>query len=350
MCTVSRAGAELLTQVTLSMTNHRHLGNEREAVRSLIGRGLAGHTWNAYAGETKRFVEFCNERNLQAFPAATNTVARYIAHHHERPDRIQASTLEGYLSAINTVHRLLELPPPGPDSSLLQLLRRGYHISTLKDPRRLERALLPATGVAAATRRAIRLASLRLIDGNQLLQLRDATATALAFTTFLRGSSLATMRRRDVEIAANVVVITITFVKRRQTELHRLRLPRSCPAADLLLCYMGHTKYRPPDSFLFHLAHEQVTAFNNGSSKPILEMVRRAMNDVGTHPAPGFFYGSHSPRLGGSSHAFAIGIPLLRIRDQGLWTDINTVANYINTTIPPCTHARWLLGWMASPV
>eukprot|EP00873_Tetraselmis_striata_P046322 jgi/Tetstr1/466586/TSEL_000994.t1 len=91
----------------------------------LLSSSLSAQTLKSYAGRLSQFAEFCHDsENISPLEATTATVVRYVARIGER-GHIGATSLQPYLSAINTFFELHNLDPIAKDSLHLTSARRG---------------------------------------------------------------------------------------------------------------------------------------------------------------------------------------------------------------------------------
>ena len=83
------------------------LGNvpESDEIMSLLSSSLAPATARNYGDHHACFIRWCDAQpnRLQAFPASTVTVLRWLAADVTAADRVRAGSLQPYVSAINRV-------------------------------------------------------------------------------------------------------------------------------------------------------------------------------------------------------------------------------------------------------
>ena len=121
----------------------------RQAAK-LLRWGRRANTWASYDSKLLKWFHFCTvvwpaagHAPLKPFPAEPAHVLAYLGYLCEQ-DRVHASSLQPYLSAINSFHADLGHPKPAV-GALVHLARRGFgELEGEMDPDRARRGPLPA--------------------------------------------------------------------------------------------------------------------------------------------------------------------------------------------------------------
>ena len=103
--------------------------------------GRRANTWLGYASKVKRWHDFCDSAGIPAFPARPEHILCYLGHLQEE-GRIKASSLQPYLSVLNSWHVDMGLPKPAVGHAIT-MLRRGYGEVQAEDDDEAVRARRP---------------------------------------------------------------------------------------------------------------------------------------------------------------------------------------------------------------
>jgi hypothetical protein len=117
---------------------------QRDAIIATLQQALAPTTAGSYGGHVARFVRFCAAQpdRPPPLPATTDTVLRWLAGDVCVGNRVQAESLQPYLSAINRVHRDMGLEEPAV-GHLIQSYKSGLAHTQTSRGRQAERVYLP---------------------------------------------------------------------------------------------------------------------------------------------------------------------------------------------------------------
>eukprot|EP00873_Tetraselmis_striata_P011431 jgi/Tetstr1/431695/TSEL_021220.t1 len=164
----------------------------------MLSSSLTAQTLKSYAGRLSQFTEFCHDsENISPLEATTATVVRYVAWIGDR-GHIGATSLQPYLSAINTLCELHNLDPIAKDIMHLTAARRGMMLRQ----RHMEAAPLRvplSTGVAYNfVERAELIVSAPTPEYQH--DFRALMASVVNFMFFAKGLSGVSCRVRDVHV------------------------------------------------------------------------------------------------------------------------------------------------------
>jgi hypothetical protein len=180
-------------------------------------RRLAESTAENYGGHFARFYAWCNEQpdRPQALPAKTRTVLGWL-----EGDvcadlmRVQESSLQPYLSAINSAHLDLEYDRPAVGHAITAYRHGLAHMQAAQQPagRRAERTYLPAPCVERALLWALEL-DISTATRRQLKLFRAAVATVFTFAFFAQGGTGAALLDEHVTRSAAGVTVKLEHEK-----------------------------------------------------------------------------------------------------------------------------------------
>lgn len=264
-------------------------------------------------------------------------------------DPVAASSLQPYLSAINSMHEDLghEKPAVGP---LIMRFRKGKALQQADDGREGTRVYLPPAVVLRVLRWALAL-DLTAASRSQILIFRAAVSVVVTFVFFMRGDTGAALLDADVRRSAAGTTFTLRHEKgKRAKKLARtLTLPPSAIGGfDELLVkwetYRGAV--RPTDSY-FRLPAVDDDRRRTFKSDQIDTWLRDTLGHLDAKAPDGETWSGHSLRKGAASGAYAVGVDPLRICYMGGWSSKrDAYIDYIDMSCPDDVAARQFFGWL----
>ena len=309
-----------------------------QVAAKLLHHALVGSTREAYDRHWARFLNYCASSQMSPLPASLDTTLSYIGHLFET-STIQATSLQPYLSAINTMHSHLGLEPPavGP---LVQAARRGYGNLRAAAGRPTQRLWLPAT----AAQRALQAG----LETSDLTLKRAHLFVALGFTLFQRESTTTAALRSDIQITDDDLLFKERFSKGKNSgQMRVIRLPRRHHAglAALLQDFRSAVEAaggcRSKSFFALPGDKAKLTAAVGDA------WVRQSLRALNVVAPEGYTYSSHSLRKGAATAAHAIGVPLTKICYYGNWSAKSRVVHdYIDPSAEPTPAAYSFFGWL----
>lgn len=179
------------------------LANALNSAVGYAGNRDAASTRRGYRSDFVDFSTWCSrgQINLFALPAEPATVAAYFASLADR--RLKVSTIERRVSAIAYVHRRAGfLPPTSADNvkAVIRGIRRGLGVEK--------------QGKAPATAKVLSNVLKRIPE--DLVGKRDRALLLIAFAAALRRSELVGLEVRDLERAADGIVLHLGATKTDQ--------------------------------------------------------------------------------------------------------------------------------------
>ena len=330
---------------------------ERDAIIATVAGSLRSTTADNYGRHLERFVRYCEAQPDRPcpLPATTFTVVRWLAGDVFRRapgakrDKVAASSLQPYLSAINTMHEDLgyEKPALGP---LIRKFRKGKALEQADDGRDAVRVYLPPAVVERVLLWALAL-DLSAASRSQILIFRAAVSVVVTFVFFMRGHTGAALLDADVRRSAAGTSFTLQYEKgkRHQKEARAIPLPPTAIAGfdELLLKWEGYRgAVRPTDSY-FRLPAVDGHKRRTFNSDQIDAWLRDTLGHLDAKAPDGETWSGHSLRKGAASGSYAVGVDILRICHMGGWSSARgAYIDYIDMSCPDDAAARRFFGWL----
>ncbi|MBO3273381.1 site-specific integrase [Hymenobacter defluvii] len=182
---------------------HRQLHDYAEEGARYFSRAEHGadNTKEAYSGNWKRFLHWCQECDLVPLPAATQTVAGFLIHLARNK---KVSTIKQHLAAISKAHNLAGHPAPGEDKKIKKLIEG---ISKEKGVR-VKQA--PAFSLDHLKR------AIYAIDLNQPAGVRDRALLLLGFVGAFRRQELTSLNVEDLQVEEDHIIVHLARSKTNQ--------------------------------------------------------------------------------------------------------------------------------------
>ena len=345
------ADASLPWQEAVAAHWRRRFGDcaETDELIGLLSQSLAPGTAKGYGGHVARFIRWCDRQPDQpsAVPAATSTVARWLAADVCKGDRVQAGSLQPYLSALNRFHRDLELDEPAL-GHLIQQVRRGVALRQADSGRESQRVYLPPDVVERILCFALDVSDDQLRQSPAMRHLfRAAVAMVLSFCLFVRGGTGSALCDQHVRRSVAGITVTLDHEKGRRVKGRARAItfaPGAIPGLEALLerweCVRGSVR---EGHCYFAFAHERAAL----PASQIDTWLQLVLSHFGLAPPAGETWSGHSLRKGAASGAAALDVALHRICYVGGWSiKSKAVFDYIDATCPLTPACRRFFGWL----
>jgi site-specific recombinase XerD len=291
------------------------LGPEVDRARAFARAARAEATRRAYAADWACFAAWCATRNVDALPAAPAAVAVYLAWLADGGRKV--STIGRRLVALAARHRETGLPLD---------TRHPAIARTLKGIRR-------TLGAAPATKAAVTVEEVRALCAalpSSLAGLRDRALLLVGFAGAFRRSELVALRREDLEVRPEGIVLRLRRSKTdpdgvgRPVAIPRGRRTEACPVAALdgWLAAAGIE-----DGPLFRAIDRTGRIADRAlSDRAVALVVKRAAAAAGLDAAR---YAGHSLRAGFATSAARAGAEEHAIMRQTGHRSVQMVRRYI---------------------
>ena len=320
-------------------------------VLDLASAHLAGATAEAYGNKWRQFEVFCSERGLTALPATPQTVALYVASLSTRGS-IAPGSVQQYLSAINAVHRDLQMPDPSPAlGPVIDAVRAGWAHSYSARPNAMpsQRIALPA----AVAYEALQLAASPSAATIELPVLRALVYTAFGFQLMARAGTDISLESQHVILDGTSITVRLEHEKGK----HHWNAKRILvlPASAVPLLYAALTNWAAARARAWTARAAPASFWRlpsdiggwKGASSVCSGWLREACDHLGRSPPPGHSWTSHSLRKGAASACSALGVTLDKIRFYGGWAHKSSAVNdYVDPTVEGDNAAQIFFGWL----
>ena len=214
---------------------------------------------------------------------------------------MHAGSLQPYLSAINQWHADMGFERPAV-GHVIQRLRRGFgELEGADDGEAVAcRRPIPASVMFKILRLA---SSLRRNCSHRSRLLRRAcTASALAFGFMLRAVSLVQLRRRDVTVSAEGLVLSLQVKTRSRSISTTVHRPGTDELYLLIKDWLSDCPSLPCSS-LWALDSSSDGSFSSSCSG---HWFQEACSALGLSPPVGELWSGHSHRSGGATAALSV--------------------------------------------
>lgn len=303
------------------------VGDARQAIadrtRERIRKSVPEETRRAYAGDWKRFTQWCALLDYTPLPADPDVLAQYVTSLAD--DGKAPATIERALASILTAHETANLPKPATKPARAAL--RQYRTETAEDEhgKRVRKAP-PATVTKLR-------AMVDTCDTDTLAGLRDRALIVVGFSVGARRSELAKLNISDVDVEEEGIVVVVRTSKTdkeshgRRPKLVQTKHPETCPVRTLLAWLAALRSRDITTGPLFrridrwdHLGrapHGRGDPQGRLTGAGVALIVRRAAKRAGLDHASAFT--GHSLRRGFATETYKAGGDPHWISDQGGW-------------------------------
>ena len=299
--------------------------------------GRRANTWLGYASKVKRWHDFCDSAGIPAFPARPEHILCYLGHLQEE-GRIKASSLQPYLSALNSWHVDMGLPKPAVGHAIT-MLRRGYGEVQAEDDDEAVRARRP---IPAFVMRAI--LDLGSSTGSVLVR-RAANASVLCYAFMLRADSCVRLKHRHVTVTTRGITLQLQVKTRGRdvsTTVHR----PGCDEVYHLIRLWIRTCSADGAASLWALPSRPRDLF---ASPCIGKWFQDCCDILALRPPQGEKWVGHSHRSGGATGALSIDASLPVIARFGVWDNIASVQAYLDASVGPSADALLFFEHLLKP-
>jgi site-specific recombinase XerD len=281
-------------------------------------------TQRAYRSDGEIFIGWCQARRLASLPAASDTVAAFLA--DQAATGARPSTLSRRLAAIRFVHRVAGNASPTADErvrAVLAGIRRTVGAA-------------PVRKKAATSDVVIAMAP----PGSSLRALRDRTVLLLGFAGAFRRSELVALNVEDIEACREGLLVTIRRSKTDQEARGRkVAIPRgdvACPVAAVAAWRSAAgIDVGPLFRRVWNRRNQRVGA-DRLTARMVASIVQGAAARLGLDPGR---FGAHSLRAGFITSAAKRGANLFKICDTSGHKSLEMLRTYVRDTELFANHA-----------
>lgn len=302
---------------------------------------FADSTESAYLGKLRQFASFCAQHDpiLPCMPASMESVHLFLAH-LALQGHTGAQTLPQYVSAINSVHKLLQFPPPITEEAVghKQFLRGLQNILQPLQPR-VEKLPFLIQWVAQAIQ--------RVLNHPEGVFLVKVCAIVVGYVCGFRGSTLAALQWGDLQLTDSGFIVATRVQKTRQVgqPIEQWQFfTNSCPELRQLVGVFLAAHPSKPGPLWAWLGAPLPRVYN----EPLMDDWVRDVLAVVDPSVQAPLYSSHSLRVGLASALNVLGLPHSTIRTWIRWASEDMVPVYVRVIPLHDLHSRYF-GWMHGP-
>lgn len=285
--------------------------------------GKAKSTMQFYCSELKKYIQWCESKDIPPFPFSAGIMGLYFIH---LVDVREIRSISPISSAIAWWAGLCNQDNLFNSGLVLQLKKSFKRIKPLQNRQKY-----------AISKGELDRVVIKLLVSKKLTDLRTAIFMCLAFAGLFRGSELLNLKWDDVKFTDTSLEIVLQTSKtdigpKKVCLSHDPQSERSCykllekykesfpvtKDGQYIFCKMQHV-YK--DSVLVPVPTIRI------AYTTMLQMVKEACTKIGIEPEA---IGLHSFRRGGATHSASEGVPERVIRKAGRWKSANIAEHYID--------------------
>ena len=285
---------------------------------SLVAGGLRLSTHKTYSSAQLQFLRFCSTYSLVPIPASEQLLLWFIAYSRTPPRALKAESLKVYLSAINSLHTLMGLPPAPTSAPRVRLALKCISESGPGPSQCSPITFLMLSHIFASLPQSLdHLAWKAILALGFFAGLRGAEYSLVPQT---EGGSGSGPRIADAHFASAPSGPFLLFtVVRSKTRPHGFTVPVGCSSSPVcaVCCLWSYLSARQASSpftqgdplFLF-LSGSQL------SKLALNKFIKQAVSSLGLDPRR---FSSHSLRAGVATTAAALSFQDHEVRLLGGW-------------------------------
>jgi integrase/recombinase XerD len=277
-------------------------------------------TLKGYRSDLLVFCAWCDRNGVSAYPAESETVARFIV---DETVRLLPSTLKRRLAAIRFVHVYGDRADPTKSSAVRLAMRRATMLKARR-PKQVE-------GLTFETLQTILKAAPPTLEGY-----RDAALISVGYDTLMRSCELVALKVGDFDLCSAEPSVLI-------------RRAKSDQAGDGRIAWLSEETVQRLHGWFDVSGIRSGTVFravNRGapSNRPMRNSsVRRAVKKAARRAGleeNASRLSAHSMRVGGAQDMLVTGFDALAIMQAGGWTSPEVVLRYVEHAKAGDLHRR----------
>ena len=283
-----------------------------------IDGAYAPSTIRAYKTSFERFIQFCDEVDINPLPADPQNVARYIS--TLAASGLKSSSIRIIVAAISSIHKLNLLNDPTQHPAVKIEMRRMH--------RTLGRYSQQAFGITTPI-----LEKMLSATASNLRGIRDRALLLLAYDSMCRRSELVSLRVSDIHLIEEDnspgMKIRLRKSKTDQELLGRWIHP-SERSADAITIWINQAKL--DDGYLFRGINNAIDITYELKSSQINRIYKRLAKDAKLPKEVIDQISGHSMRVGAAQDLLKSGASMPMIMNKGRWSKTDTMMRYLENT------------------
>lgn len=283
-------------------------------IRKIEG-AYAPSTIRAYRANFERFITFSENLKVNALPADSDAVTRYIKRLSD--SQLKSASIRIAIASISAIHRLNQLNDPTTHPDVKIELRRMH--------RNLGRESKQALGINLKT-----LINMISHTDQSLIGLRDRALLLIAYDGLCRRSELVELRVEDISRSIdNSIKIKLRRSKTDQDGLGRW-LHLKTETEDAIKDWLSISGIKSGKLFRGINKGDHLSDSLEGSQ--INRIYKKLARKSELAPEIIKHISGHSIRVGAAQDMLIIGENLAKIMQRGRWSKTDTVMRYIENT------------------
>ena len=280
-----------------------------------IDGAYAPSTIRAYKTSFERFIQFCDEANINPLPAEPQNVARYIS--KLTASGLKSSSIRIIIAAISSIHKLNLLNDPTQHPTVKIEMRRMH--------RTLGRYSQQAFGITAPI-----LGKMLSATAENLRGVRDRALLLLAYDSMCRRSELVSLKIADIqleEIDSQVQMKIRLRKSKTDQELQGRWIHPSKKSANAITAWINQGKLH--DGYLFRGINNAIDITKELKGSQINRIYKRLAKDANLPKEMIDQISGHSMRVGAAQDLLKSGASMPMIMNKGRWSKTDTVMRYL---------------------
>lgn len=309
-------------------------GGAEAAADLVAGSGWSEGTWKNRLSQVRRWLAFCDEDDRTARPASEGDVLAYIGY-LSLDGRVGPVSARHYVSAVSRYHEDGGFESPTKTRLVKAVLDAYAKKVDAEGEVRDTRVGCPAGVMRRIVEHGLSSTSTEVVG--------CCAMAVFAFVFQCRSISVARLKTSDISISGGVMSATLHRKgERRHTRPHRLSYGEggSVEHSGMVVRLMKKWETsRPQSTGFFDLA----TEVRVGSAN-LRTGLCKALEAVGEVAERGFFYGSHSPRIGGFNELVKLGFSRAWLMHRLDWASETMFQVYFDSRIVTTPDSEWFFA------
>jgi site-specific recombinase XerD len=282
-----------------------------------IDGAYAPSTIRAYKTSFERFVQFCDDTDINPLPAEPKNVARYVS--KLTASGLKSSSIRIIVAAISSIHKLNLLNDPTQHPEVKIEMRRMH--------RTLGRYSQQAFGITAPILE-------KMLDAtpNNLRGIRDRALLLLAYDSMCRRSELVSLRVSDIYLSeednSSGMKIRLRRSKTDQ-ELQGRWISPTKRSGEAIIIWINKAKLR--DGYLFRGINNAIDVTQELKYSQINRIYKRLAKEARLPKEIINHISGHSMRVGAAQDLLKSGASMPVIMNRGRWSKTDTVMRYLES-------------------
>lgn len=312
-------------------------GGAEAAADMLAEYGWSERTWKNRSSQLRKWIAFCDDEGRKALPAEEGDVLAFIGY-LSLEGRVGPASAPQYVSAVSRYHEDFGYPSPAKTRLVARTLRAYKALRDRTSEEKLARAGLAAPEMFKVVQAGIH-GSVEVTGA--------CAAVVFAFVFHCRAVTVAHMRVEDVVIGEDGEVRALLRYRKGKEVARPLRVvyprgPSWKEGEGVVDLFRKWLSVRPEGPFLFSsVVRSRDGGVNLGDS------VDLALRSAGVTAPTGYYYASHSARIGSFNELVALQFSTVWILHRLDWSSEGNFRTYHDSRIVRSPASDWFFAHLA---